>query len=169
MPVTRRHLLAVLAASAAASAAGTGGVGWRWWHQAAAEGYRVLSADEAEILASFAEAVFPAGGVPAMGGREAEVAGYFDGVLAHLEPRQADLLRLALHSIDALPLPTHRAYLSELAPDEAGALIAGWLASPRAELRSLVQSFHLFVGMAYLSHPAVAPGLARHFGCGFGR
>jgi hypothetical protein len=169
MSLSRRHLLAAAALVAVASATGTGGVGYHWWHQERAPSYRLLSADEAEILDALAEAVFPAGGTPALGGREAAISAYFDALLARLEPFQADLLRLALHSLDSLPLATHRAYFRELPTEAATALLAEWLSHPRAELRGVVQSFHLFVGMAYLSHPAIAPSLATHFGCGFGR
>ncbi|MFZ5476871.1 MAG: hypothetical protein ACOZNI_08870 [Myxococcota bacterium] len=169
MRLTRRHLLAGAALVAAASAAGAGGIAASWWDQGAGEGYAVLSEDEAAIVDALAEAAYPTGGEPAIGGRDVGAARYLDVVLLGMEPTQRNLLRVSLHALDAFPVATRGARLRFLAPEEAAAVVAEGLASPTAELRGLFQSFHLFVGMAYTSHPDVAPRLARHFGCGFGR
>ena len=166
MKLTRRHLLA---ASALVATASVTGVGASWWDQAAGGGYTVLSDDEVEIFEAFAEAVYPAGGEPALGARDAGVSAYLDAVLSGMVETQRDLLRLSLHALDALPVATTGSRLRALPVADATAIIAAWLAFPNAEVRGLVQSFHIFAGMAYLSHPDVAPGIAKHFGCGYGR
>lgn len=168
MKVTRRHVLAGLALLAAAGAVGVGGVGVAWYDQDPAAPLRVLSADEAEILDAIAEAAWPAGGTPALGGRDAGLPRFLDAVLVGMPEVQRDLLRFSLHAVDALSLPTHGARFRHLAAADAEAALAAGLAHPVAELRSLVQSFHIFAGMAYLAHPEVAPLLVPMFGCGFG-
>ncbi len=167
MGISRRQLLAASALVAGAAASGAGGVAWRWWDQPADAPYALLSPDEVAILDALAEACFPAGGTPEMGGGEAGVARYFDGVLEGLAPAQQKLLKLALHAIDALPLPTHGGYLAELAVPDASDAVAGWLASSRYEIRGLAQSLCLFVGMAWFAHPKVRVLVAPSFRCGF--
>jgi hypothetical protein len=165
--LTRRQVLAASALVAAAVPAGAGGVAWRWWDQPAETSYALLSPDEVGILDALAEACFPAGGDPPLGGGGANVARYFDGVLEGLVPAQQKLLKLALHAIDALPLATHGARLTELPVPDASAAVASWLASSRFELRGVAQSLTLFVGMAYFAHPDVRDRVAVQFRCGF--
>ena len=166
MRLTRRHLLAGAALLATASVTG---VAASWWDQAAGGAYVVLSDDEAAIFEAFAEAVYPAGGEPVLGARDAGVSAYLDAVLSGMIATQRDLLRLSLHAPDALPVATTGSRLRALPVADATAIIAAWLAFPNAEVRGLVQSFHIFAGMAYLTHPEVAPLIAGHFGCGYGR
>lgn len=167
MRIHRRHLLAAAAAVTALGAAGAGGLAWSWWDQPSAEGYTWLSADEVAFLDAFAEAVFPPGGDPPVSGREAQVARVLDEVWTGLEPFQRTLLREGLHALDALAVPAG-GRLHTLSPEAAGAVIAGWLDSPVAELRGLAQSVHIFVGGAWMLHPSVAAKLTLQFGCGFG-
>jgi hypothetical protein len=165
--LTRRHLLAASALVAAGSAAGVAAVGWRWWDQRASLPYAILSDDEAAIMDALAEACFPSGGTPEMGGRAAGVSHYFDGVMEGLAPAQQRLLKLALHAVESLPLPTHGGYLTELSTADASDAVGSWLHSGNAEIRGVAQSLTLFVGMAWFSHPLVAPGVAEHFMCGY--
>lgn len=167
--LTRRHLLAAGALVAAAGVGGPAGLAWHWWDQPPAAGHTLLSADEVAFLDAFAEALFPAGGEPALGGREAQVARFVEVVWGALEPFQQKLLRESLHGLDHLARLDGGAPLSRLAPEAAQDVVAGWLAHPRVELRGLVTSLHVFVGMAWATHPEVAPSFARHFRCGFGR
>jgi hypothetical protein len=169
MQLSRRHVLASAALVAAAGVAAAGGVAAAWWDQAPEAPLRALSADEADILDAFAEALYPTGGDPLLGGKDAGVAAYLDGLLGAMEDEQANLLRLALHALDALPLATHGARLRDLAPPDSTDLVRSWLAVDQAELRGVVQSFALFCGMAYFSHPDVAPRIAALSHCGFGR
>jgi hypothetical protein len=167
MRVTRRQLPAAGALVGGTVLAGAGGVATHWWNQAPGTPYAVLSEDEAAILDAYAEACFPAGGDPALGGAAAGVGRYFDGVVEGLVPTQQKLLRLALHAIDALPLPSHGALLTDLSVPAASDAVASWLRSARPEIRGLAQSFTIFVTMAWMAHPAVRPRLAPHFGCGY--
>jgi hypothetical protein len=153
---------------AALAAASTVGVGLQWWNQPAGEGYRQLSVEEALFLDALAEAAFPTGGEPALGGGKAGVSWYMDAVLVAMEPFQADLLKLSFHALNAATLPTHGAHFTALSPKEASIVLENWLASPIPELRGTATSVYLFIGMAYTSHPDVAPLLSRHFRCGYG-
>lgn len=167
MRLTRRHLLAASALVAAGAATGVGAVAWRWWDQPADTPYVALSPDEIAILDALADACFPPGGTPPMGGAEAGVARYFDGVLAGLEPTQRKLLKVGLHALDAAPLATHGGYLTELPVVDASAAVAGMLASSRHEIRGLAQSLSLFVGMAWFAHPDVRAIVGPGFACGY--
>ena len=172
MSLTRRQLLAAAAAltggAALVGAAGVAGTAWRWWDQAPGAGYRNVSPDEARFFDALAEAVFPAGGQPALGGAEAGVAHYLDEVLQGMAPAQRNLIRLAAHALDNLARTSTGHALSDLPTPAATAVLRAWLAHPRPEIRGLAQSFYLFVTMAYLAHPDVAPLLVPSFSCGFG-
>jgi hypothetical protein len=167
MALTRRHVLAASALVAGGAAAGAGGVAWRWYDQPAAAPFAHLSPDEVAILDAIAEACFPRGGDPAIGGAEAHVSRYFDGVLGGLTEAQRTLLKLGIHALDALALPTHGGLLSDLPVADASDAIASWLAHPRYEVRGVAQSITLFVAMAYFAHPAVRGSVADSFRCGF--
>lgn len=167
MRLTRRHFLAATALVAGAGAV-TGATAYRWWDQDPAEPYRVLSADEVRFLDALAEAMFPAGGTPPLGGREAGVARYVDLVIGGMHPTQGKLVRLSLHALDALPVASHGARFSTLALADAQAQVAEWTAHPVFEIRALFQSFYIFVAMAYLAHPKVSPLISPSFNCGFG-
>lgn len=169
MKITRRHVIVGLAAVTAAGAGGVGAHVAGWWAQDPAAPFLHLSMEEVAIFDALAEAAWPTGGDPAIGGRDAGASRYLDGVLVGMPETQRDLLRLSLHAVDALPLPTHGARFRALPDADAQALLAAWLASETAELRTLVQSFQLLSGMAWTTHPAVAPRLVAWFGCGFGR
>lgn len=168
MAPTRRQLLAAAGLLAAASAAGVGGTLVAWWDQDPLAGHAHLSAAEVGFFDALAEAVFPAGGEPALGGREAGVCRYLDQVLSGMHPTQRNLVRLGVHALDTLPLPTRGARFATLDPASARDVLRGWLDHDRPELRGLAQSLYLFVAMGYLAHPAVAPALAPSFACGYG-
>jgi hypothetical protein len=166
MRLTRRQMLA---AAAAMGAAGVVGVGAAWWDRPPAAGYRHLSAEEGAFLDAIAAAVFPAGGEPGLGGREAGVGRFLDEVWSGLEPAQRRLIRLSFHALDALPRATHLAPFRDLDDAEARETLRGWLDHPVAELRGLVTSLHMFAALAWTTHPQVAPHYAAQFPCGFGR
>lgn len=167
MGLTRRHVLAAGALVAGGTAVGAAGVAWSWWDQPAGAGYRHLSPDEAAFFDALAEAIFPAGGEPALGGGAAGVSHYVDGVLAGMHPTQRDLLRLAVHAFDALALP-EGGFFADLPHARARAQVEAWLVHPVFEVRGVFQSFYIFAVMAYLAHPQVAPIVGRSFSCGFG-
>jgi hypothetical protein len=166
--LSRRH---VLAASGLLLALGAvaGGTAATWWDQDALEGLQVLSEEEVKLLDALAEAIFPSGGDPAIGGREAGCGRFTDRVLAGMAPNQANLVRLSLHALDQLTLPTHGARFHTLDTPAATAVVRSWLASDLAELRGVVQSFYIFLGTAWTTHPEVAPRIQRLSSCGYGR
>lgn len=169
MRITRRHLLAATAILAVGGTVGAAATGAHWWDQPVTGEYRFLSADEASFLDAVAEAVFPAGGEPPLGGREAAVGRFLDEVLAGIPATQRNLLRAAFHAVDSLPLVTNFSRFSALPLADAQAVFRDWLNHERPEIRGIAQSLHVFVGMAYLTHPEVAPLLAGGFDCGWGR
>ena len=165
--ITRRHLLAAAVALAMAPA-GAAGVVYSWWSQPAQAPLRHLSASEVAFFDALADAIFPAGGTPALSGREAGVSRYIDGVLAGMAETQRDLFRVALHALNTLAWKQAGATRPELDAGPVGEVLRGWLTGTDGNLRGLAQSLHIFVGMAYLAHPEVSPVLAEQFGCGFG-
>lgn len=167
MRLSRRHLLAASALVAGGAAAGAGAGAWRWYDQPAGAPYAHLSFDEVAILDAIAEACFPRGGTPALGGAEAHVARYFDGVVGGLTDAQRTLVKLGVHALDALSLPTHGGYLSELPVADASDALTSWLGHSRYEVRGVAQSITLFVAMAYFAHPDVRAVVGPHFRCGF--
>lgn len=168
MSLTRRHVLAGAAAIAAAGSLSVGVVAARWWDQPASAPLAHLSIEEVAFLDALADAVFPEGGTPALSGRQAHVSRYVDAVLIGMVPMQRELLRLGLHALDALAVAETGAFYSALDPGRAASVLRGWLAAGDPNLRGLAQSMYIFVGMAYLAHPDVAPVLAPQFRCGFG-
>lgn len=168
MVITRRQVLAGMALLTAAGAAGATLTVVRWWAEPADTPYLRLSAHESEFFSALAEAVFPTGGVPALGGGEAAVPRYLDRVLVGLAPTQHNLLRVGIHALDNLARTHHGRRFVELEPAAAQDQLRAWLASDVAPLRGLVQTLHLFVAMAYTAHPAVAHHLRPLFNCGFG-
>ena len=70
--------------SALVAAAGTAGAGLRaasWWDAPRAQELRCLSAREAQIVDSMAEALFPPGGIPELSGADAGISRFLDGVV----------------------------------------------------------------------------------------
>lgn len=169
MRLTRRHVLAASALVAGGSLLGVGITATRWWDQPAGAGMRSLSVDEAAFLDAFVEAAAPAGGVPALGGGSAGVSAAVDLVLAAMEPIQRDLLKLALHALDASTLPTHGAAFRDLPVAPASVVVEGWMRSEIAELRGVSASLYVFTMGAYLVHPDVAPMLSAWSRCGLSR
>lgn len=165
MKLSRRQILAL---TAAAGLAGTLGVVGSWWNAKPDQAYHCLTIEEALFLDAVAEAAFPKGGDPDLGGGEAGVSWYVDALLLGMEEVQRNLLRLSLHAFDAETLPFHGARFRELPAATAQSVLRGWLNSEIPELRNAFSSVYLFVGMAYTSHPIISARLQPSFRCGFG-
>ena len=165
MNLSRRQLLAL---SAATALAGTGAVVGSWWNPAPNQGFSCLSLEEALFLDAVAEAAFPKGGDPELGGGEAGVSWYVDALLTGMEPLQRNLLRLSLHAFDAETLPLYGSHFRNLPPSSAQAMLKSWMNSEIPEVRNAFSSVYLFVGMAFTSHPQIAERLSPSFRCGFG-
>ena len=146
-----------------------GGTAWSWWNTPADAPYAWLSCEEAAFLVALARALYPPGGTPALGGDEASVERFVDEVLGVMPRFQRQGLKLLIHALDnAAYLYDFKAFRC-LPPERAEALVWAWLDGPIAEQRGAVQSLALLVGMAYSTHPQVAPHFSRWTGCGYGR
>ncbi len=166
MSFTRRQLLAAVGAFAAASAVGLTSLGLRWYDQPAQAGYTRLSEDEAAFLRAFAEGLFPAGGEPSLGGGEAQLDHFVDGVLEHMPAFQQQGLKLLFHAIDALALTTEARTFVALTPQRRSAIVLEWLQHPIAEVRGGVQSIALLLGMGYTTHPEAVQTFSSLTRCG---
>jgi hypothetical protein len=169
MRITRRQLLAAGLAVAAAGAAGLGAVGASWWDRAPGAGLLVLSTDEHAFIQAIAEAWMPAGGEPALSGADAALGDWFDAVLSGMPGPPRRQLKLLLHGLDCLPIPTHASRYTTLQLQDRQEVLHGWLHSDQYLLRSAVQAVMVLVGLGWSTHPAVAEGMRPWFGCGFGR
>jgi hypothetical protein len=159
-------MLAAVGAFAAASAIGVGALGLHWYDQPAEAGYVWLSEDEARFVRAFAEGLFPAGGEPELGGGEAQLDRFIDGVIEHMPGFQQQGLKLLFHGIDALALSTEGQAFTALSASRRSGLILEWLQHPIAEVRSGVQSIVLLLGMGYTTHPKAVQTFSALTRCG---
>jgi hypothetical protein len=143
-------------------------VGVRWWDQPPGAPLLYLSADEEAFFDALADGIFPEGGEPALSGRQARVGRYVDALLGGMIPFQRNLFRVAVHGLNALALAQAGSTVDAMPPADAAAMLSRWLVADDCNLRGIAQSLHIFIGMGYLAHPAVAPVIAAQFACGFG-
>lgn len=169
MRLTRRHLLAASGLTAAAAMLGPAALALRWWEQPPMEGLRYLSKDEVDFLDAFAEAVFPAGGNPPLGGRAAQVGRFADEIWSGMVPFQRNLVRESVHAFDHLARVDGGDRLTLLPQADAERVISGWMHHARSEVRGIATTFHIFAAMAWTTHPEVADVFAARFRCGYGR
>jgi hypothetical protein len=166
---TRRHLFAIAAATGAAGALATGGRVWTWWDRPATDGYRMLSAHEVELVESTCEAIFPPGGIPAIGGRDVGAARYVDDVLGGMVEPTGNLLRLVLHAMDDWSRLTRRRGWASLAIDERGEALQSWSRNSSHLVRGAVTGLTIFICAAYVTHPEVRESAGWQFPCGYER
>jgi hypothetical protein len=167
--ITRRHVLAAMAAVPAAGALGVGGLAWRWWDRPPGAGLKRLSQDEHDFVVAIAEAWFPGGGEPALSGADADLGAFFDDVLDGMQPATATELKLLLQALDDLTLPTRFAPFRTLSLDDRIEVLGAWMGSDQWLLRNAVQATLVLVGTGYTTHPAVVETLRPWFACGYGR
>lgn len=162
-------MLAATAALALASGGAVGGLAYSWWNAPADAPYGYLSTQEAGFLVALSAAIFPPGGAPAFSGADLDADRFVDEVMGSMPEFQQHGLKLLMHALDnAAKLSDLKAF-QNLERDRAEELFWTWLSGPVAEQRSAVQSLALLVGMAYTTHPEVAPFFAPWWGCGYGR
>jgi hypothetical protein len=169
MPLTRRHLLAMGALATAASVVGVAAVGVSWWDQPAGAGYKHLSDDEAAIILALAGAAYPATPQIPVSGATLDADRFLDSAMDGLAPLLGDAVRAALHGINALPMSSHGGSFLSLTDAERGAVLISWIDSDLMPLRGVATLLVALMGMAYTSHPEVAPFFAVLHGCGYGR
>lgn len=167
--VTRRQVLAVSGLVAAAGAVGGGLRVLSWWDREAGEGYEILSADEAEIVDAVAEAIFPPGGTPALSGKDAGIAGWFDTVLAHTPQPTPNLIRTLMHALDDSARVSRGRGFARLPLEVRTARLQGWLTHSNHNVRGAFGSLALFVSMGYCGHPEVKAACGWIWPCGFER
>ncbi len=169
MKINRRHLLALGTVTAAAGVIAVGGVAASWWQQPSGAGLDHLAAEEAEFLTALAEAAYPATPELPVSGAEAGAPAFLDATLGAVAEQPRDLLRLLLHAVDHFTVPTTGAAFRTLSPTARRRVLAEWLRSDIQPVRAAAESLVLLVGMAWSSHPRVAPWFAAQYGCGYGR
>ena len=168
MKLSRRQMLAMIAAAGAVSMAGAVTVGAQWWDQGPDAPWAALAEEEATVVRAVAGAAFPSGRTIALHGKDAELDRFFDALLQAVPATQRKLLKLLLHALDAGALATSGARLGGLSETEQRAFVMGLLNHPIAEVRGAVQGLVVLLGMGYTTHPAVAPVMSTWHRCGYG-
>jgi hypothetical protein len=166
---TRRHVVAIAAVSASAGSLATGARIWSWWDRPATEGYRMLSADEVELVDSLCEAIFPPGGTPAISGRDVGAARYLDDALGDVIEPMGDLLRLVLHALDDWSRLTRFSSWNELSIKDRGEALQAWSRNESHLVRGAITGLVIFICGAYTTHPEVQEAVGWTFPCGYGR
>ena len=167
--ITRRHLLALGAAVPAASALGAGGLAWRWYGTAPAEGRAVLSDDEYDFMQALAEAWMPPGGEPFLSGADADLGGWMDELLSHMDATKASLLKVLMQVLDDAPLLTDASSFRSLQLSRRMELLQGWMTSTNSMFRAAVTGLVVLMGMGWTTHPDVVAVIGPMFRCGWSR
>lgn len=168
MTLTRRHVLAATGAMAGAAVVGSGVMALRWWDRAPGEGLLALAADEAELVASVAEAWMPPGGTPSISGREAGCAAFVDEVVSRMPSSQRKLFKVLLQAVDELPVVTEFRPFTSLPLERRTALIEHWANHGPWAQRQAVGALMALIAFGYTLHPEVAPIFRRQYRCGYG-
>lgn len=169
MMLTRRHVLAAMAAVPVAGALGGGSLALRWYNKGPAAGRILLSSDEYDFIQSLAEAWMPPGGVPALSGADADLGAWFDELLTHMAPNQQTLLKLLVQILDDVPLVTDASTFRGLSLPRRVELLGEWLDASNPLFRAGVSGVIVLIGMGWTTHPDVAHVLAPRFRCGWSR
>lgn len=169
MQITRRQVLAAMAAVPVAGALGVGTTAYRWWDRPPGAGLLQLSDDEHDFVQAFAEAWMPGGGDPALSGADAQLGRFLDGILDGMDPPGARQLKLLLQALDDLTLPTRLSAFRDLSLPDRSEVLHGWLHHEQWLLRNGAVALLVLVGVGYTTHPDVVGILQPHFRCGYGR
>ncbi len=168
MSITRRHVLAAMAAVAATGTTTAGGVAWQWWNRAPGEGLKALSQHEYDIVQAMAEGWMPRGGTPALSGADANLGAYLDSVLADMAPLDRKGLKLLIQAVDDLCLVSDGGTFRSLSVDRRSELVQFWLSSEINLVRSAFTALFILMSIGWTSHPDVAAHLSPMFPCGNG-
>ena len=150
---------------------------WVWFLAAVALGYAVsrvalgyprpprrfdsLFRSEAALLASAAEATFPAGGEIPPSGLDADAPGYTDRLLTAAHPRMRLLMHLLFflveHATLFFPAPGRRGWrrFSSLDAEQRAAVLEGWRTSRLFPRRLVFASLRAILTMGYFAYPPV--------------
>ena len=168
MAISRRQLLALgTATSTAVGLLGAGTI-WSWWDTDPSDSYKSLNDEEAKMIQCIAAAAFPAGDTIPLDGKEAKLDYFFDDLLLSMTNTNRKLLKLLLHAVDKITIPSHLSAFSDLDPITHRQLLADWLAHDNHLFRGAIQSLVILLGMGYTNHPKASKVLSQYFRCGFG-
>ena len=170
MKLTRRQVMAAMAAVPVAGGLAAGTAAWQWWGRPPGQGLRALSDDEHAFVQALAEAWLPRGGSPRLSGADAELGLFLDDILASMRGVQARELKLLLQVLDDLPRLRHGGRpFRALSLDERIAQLDEWVHSDQWLLRNATQAVLALLGGGYTTHPDVLPHLSPWFKCAYGR
>ena len=169
MELSRRHVLAAMAAVPVVGALGATGVAWTWWDRPAGQGLRALSDDEYSIVQALAEAWMPRGGEPELSGADADLGAFFDDLIGGMESNSATELKMLLHILDNLARPTHVRPFRSLPLAARTTLVQEWMDSPVELVRLAITAVIVLLSMGWTTHPDVVPFFSPYFRCGYGR
>ena len=169
MELTRRHVLAAMAAVPVVGTLSTGAVAWSWWDRAPGEGLKALSADEYQIVQAFAEAWMPPGGDPELSGADANLGAFFDDLVVGMGKEGGTELKMLLHVVDNLARPTQVRAFRNLPLETRTQLIRTWMDSPIELVRLAITAVIVLLAMGWTTHPDVVGFFKPMFRCGYGR
>lgn len=169
MRITRRHVLAAMAATTVVGTVAAGATVVRWYDRPVDAPLRALSAEEHAFAQALGEAWMPPGGEPAISGAEARVGDFLDEVVAAMAPQQGKLFRLLLHLLDEETLVTDLSRFQHLPLARRTEVLSGWMNSGWYAQRQAVAAVLALVAFGYTEHPAVSVVVRDLFPCGFGR
>jgi len=166
---TRRQ---VAAAGLLAGGVGLGVTALRvgsWWQKDVGEGLECLAGCEVDLVDAFAEALFPAGGTPALSGADAGVSAWMDAHLATLPEDTASQLRLLMNALDDWARVTQGSRFADLPVEVRSAKLEGWMTHDNHLVRGAISGLTIFVSMAYCLHPDVKKACGWIWPCGMGK
>lgn len=168
MRISRRAVIAGVAAVPAMAALAAVGLSVRWWEPRVGDGLAVLSEHEREFADALAEAWFPPGGTPALSGADAELGRWLDQALLGLPPTERSAIKVFLQVLDDLTLTSEGGPFRRLPLDRRTAVLRRWLSSGQPTFRTAFHGVIVMLGMGWTTHPVVAQALAPNFRCGWG-
>jgi len=163
----RRQFVKYVAIGGGLGLLGGGARIYSWFDNERAPNYKILSADEVEIVNSIADAMFPGDDWdnPLPKGSQVGVVELFDDYLAAIDRPTANLLRVLLHAIDDFPLSTFARFRTRPL-NERIEILDAWDQSSIPERRGSFRSIKLLFSTAYCEHPKVLSAMGIRFGCG---
>ena len=165
--LTRRQLLLTAGAATAALAAAAGGIAHRWVRRPAADGYRVLSFEEAAYVRALAAVAWP-GAPDRLDGADAALDHYLDQMMVVMPGPPQDALKVLLHALDDYPLPTRGASFHALDRAAQEEVFQALFHHDLHAVRSGIVSVVVMLGMGYTTHPEMAATMSGLYKCGYG-
>ena len=169
MNLTRRHVLASLAASAGAGGLGLAATAARWWDRPPGAGLQTLSEDEHAFVQALAEAWMPRGGEPELSGADAGLGDFLDASLVSMTPLNRSGMKLLLQALDDSTLPLHLSAYRHLPRKQRQRILYGWLHHDSSLVRTAVQGVAVLMAVGWTTHPEVAAILSPSMRCWYGR